>query len=459
MSTTAVHRIELPIMFPHGLSAGESAAGNVLPIARNGRGEPVLRGSALAGALRHTWGRDADAPLTAERLFGAARGADDAIRARSRLELPDSVIDCGASGPIARTHNQINRHTGAALEGALYSIEALPPLARTTIVLWLFVDESLDVHGPQVAARLAGYFDNGLLLGGKSNRGLGMARLADTPRHRRYDLRDLDDHAAYLDDHRAWRTGSANPTGEPVEPNPPDANVLVVDFMLRVPRGQDMLVADHEAFDGKVVPQQVTTADGRTCVRLPGSSLRGAMRSWINRLAAREGRPVADSLPNYRKIRQEEGTYDGDTIGRTFLSREQINAGVRSECPVANLFGSFAAAGRLHISDALAEVPAQAIQQRMHVAVDRITGGACEGLLFSNQVVTAEPEARPAFPVRLLLRDPTDDEARWIADTLKAIDLGLIRIGSSKAGGRLALAERPTARGPQSEAFAFEVHA
>ena len=85
------------------------------------------------------------------------------------------------------------------------------------------------------------------------------------------------------------------------------------------------------------------------------------------------------------------------------------------------------------------------------MAVDRVTGGANEGFFFQNTVLA--PARRAVFRVKLRVERPSADEARWLASAVRAIDRGLMRVGSSKAGGRLALAAPPQAQGPEAEAF------
>jgi hypothetical protein len=43
----------------------------------------------------------------------------------------------------------------------------------------------------------------------------------------------------------------------------------------------------------------------------------------------------------------------------------------------------------------------------------------------------------------MLVKNIQEHEAKWLAQTLKALHLGLLRVGSSKAAGRLELAEQP----------------
>ena len=75
----------------------------------------------------------------------------------------------------------------------------------------------------------------------------------------------------------------------------------------------------------------------------------------------------------------------------------------------------------------------------MHVAVDRITGGAAESMLFDNAVLTSEDI--DFFDVLVWVRNPELREIIWLKRSLQAMHDGLIRIGSSKSSGRLTIRE------------------
>lgn len=454
--TKTIHRYSLPLVFPSGLSAGEDRSGNVITIARDGAGRPVLRGSSLAGVLRQAWRNASNGDRTLpenEKIFGAAKGASEAMLTPSKLQIPDVLIDCGSCRELERTHQLINRHTGSVLSGALFSLEALPPQAKADLVLWLEDSGELDQDAERMASVFAGFFEDGLLVGGKSNRGVGLARLAAPAVYRRYDMAKSDDAAAWLDDHRNWRLGKPLSEGRKVEPESAGRDVLVVDFTLRIPRGQDCLIGDGAGFDSAVKAQEVPAVDGKTYWRLPGSSLRGVMRNWVTRLAVRSGATVADSLVCYRSFDDEK------EYGRSLPWAHQTDRSHKTEtdCVISKLFGWLNQAGRIHIADSLSPKNEAAMQVRAHVAVDRVTGGACEGFFFQTPTLIGEEKVGPAFPVRMIIRDPEEREAQWLADTLKAIHIGVLRIGSSKAGGRLALSATPEARGKFHEKFHFEV--
>jgi len=481
-----IHGLFLSLEFPAGIAPGEGGEYNTLTIARNGAGRPVLRGTALAGALRHACTRHllregmqgAKLDERVKSFFGYALGDDErAGGEESRLQVSDCVLELGevSSGKVPiRTHHLRNRHTGTVADGGLFSLEACPPGTRTKAALWLRDDDTAD-EGRRFLATLLGLIQRGLALGGKTARGLGWVSLDGQPVYREYDLTAPDGYADWLDDHRAWRSGAADrPSGETLHAAPAaGADVLQITLVLGIPRGQDLLVGDGQGLDHEIEPQRVQGADGAWYWRIPGGSLRGAFRAWIARLAARDGTrgQVADNVPRHvnreRRVWRgelvpETEVFSGDNLGWCFLPKADRRSGqARSECPVAALFGSVFQAGRIFISDAYArcsdsgpDAGRPEEQLRKHVAVDRITGGAAESMLFDNTVLTALPDGRsPQFKFTLRVQDARDHEAEWLAKAVGALDLGLIRIGSSKSSGRLALVVPPIAQGPGSEHF------
>lgn len=468
MATTCVHRLALSLVFPAGVAPGAGKeAGNRLALARNGRGEAVLRGSAVAGALRHAWQatsrRRSEADV--QRWFGHAAEGETGVDRPSPLRVCDMRLETGHARELLRHHNATDRHTGAVRPEGLFTLEALPPGTTGHALLDLHLDATEDDEAALTFLReLVGLLAAGVVLGGHAARGLGHVRLVGPARHRRFDLGTLDGLAAWLDE--SWRQrdlgGEQDAVdGMPFEGTPPE-QVLVVDFTLAVPRGQDLCIGEGTGCDHEIEPQRVHCADGTLRWRLPGSSLRGVMRTWVTRLAARDGRSVADSAQRYLD-RGRPAT--GDELGWGFddertrlkkldaLAQTPESLDTLVPCPLMRLFGSLYSASRIHVADALSRAARDVrsgrdVQTRRHVAVDRITGGASEGFLFDHQALL-----EGVFDVRLTVQAPSADEARWLAQTLRAIDYGLIRLGSSKSAGRLALAGPVRATGPQHQAF------
>lgn len=437
-----VLRLELKLVFPEGLHPGENRNGNHAFIARDGKGHPVLRGTALAGTLRHAW--EDKHPSDHNTWFGNALDADSIDRNSSPLRVQDMVLNTGSANTSVRTHIALDRHRGSVIDGGLFSLEALPPGTQARQVLQLEIFDDQKVEAKTFLQSLVTLFDNGLSLGGNSARGLGRVVL-ESSSYREFNLKDIQQRALWLNEMYALRHDSTiTLTGDPL-PLVADATAdqLVVQLTLGIPNAEDLLLGDGQGLDHEMEPQVIRAADGREYWRIPGSSLRGVFRAWMTRLAARAGLPVADNVERAldRQARGEKLT--GEDIARGFDSTGEKPV----ECPIMDLFGSSRSKGRFFISDALSEVPGndENLQHRMHVAIDRITGGANEGFLFDNAVLTHGP----TFKTTLQINTPGEQEVAWLCATLRALDVGVLRIGSSKAGGRMGILDL-SAKGSRS---------
>ncbi|ETX06257.1 RAMP superfamily CRISPR-associated protein [Candidatus Entotheonella palauensis] len=359
-----MHGVFLTLEFPAGLAPGEGGEFNVLRLARNGAGQPVLRGTALAGALWHAYWQHLREMDEAERLaqvrayFGEALNEESPESGEeSRFKVSDCVL---TAAPLTRTHHLRNRHTGAVADAGLFTLELCPRGTTAPVTLWLTDDQPEPDDAVQFLKVLVQCLQSGITLGGHAARGIGLATLQGQAQYRCYELSQVEDYAQWLDDRRASRQDpAAMPTGcEPlhIAADQP-ANDLRITFRLGIPRGQDVLIGDGQGKSHDIEPQRVVAADGKSYWRLPGASLRGLFRGWVTRLAARDGKPVADYAQ--RQLYQGETLPDherwnGNNLGWGFVPEDERKPGNEPNCPVLNLFGSLYRAGRIHISDAYA---------------------------------------------------------------------------------------------------------
>ncbi|NCD33291.1 MAG: hypothetical protein EOL87_07715 [Spartobacteria bacterium] len=460
-------RLVLPLEFPQGICAGEQSDGNSLFIARDGMKRPVLRGTALAGALRHACyqlekqralGDDFTA-MSTDDWFGCASYQDEGTE--SILKVPDCLLQTSDHESYTRTHIAVSRHSGAVLDHALFTLEALPPGTWTDVCLYLETEKEDQKAATAFLRDLVSLFEQGMALGGNTARGLGYAKLRSTPLWRVFDAEHVDEQAELLDEKFAWRKGVIPNTGSPITADDEGAGyVFKLDLKLGMPEGEDLVVGDGAGLDYDLEPQRVLCADGKEHWRIPGSSLRGMLRGWMTRLAARDSRfSVADTADRYRNGTQPVGddlawgfsNAEDRTAIQDRLSKNAGDLSTLITCPVMRLFGSGFSKGRIHVSDAVDPVPVQPNkqQQRSHVGIDRFSGGATEGFFFQNIVLTGDSQ----FPLSITINEPEEYEIDWLISALRALDIGILRVGSSKASGRLAMIERPLAKGPFKEKF------
>lgn len=459
-----IQRIVIPIRFPEGVRMGDGKSlGNTLIQSRNGQNEFLIRGTALTGAIRKWLTKNSDEispDLKIEEWFGSVHNSKNSNQGNeSKIKVFDSVLFSGQStknsGSLSlenRTHNLVDRHSGSVVENGLFSMESLPPGVAANLYLVVECEPELSEFAKKLLYRIVSLLDGHLTLGGSSARGIGRTELRSQALWMQYDLSELQQHAQWLDEGFEFRiSGKVPESGEKVEANYNAPNHLKITLPLSVPRGQDFVIGSGHGDEFDLEPQTVTNSNGSQSWRIPGSSVRGLFRSWFTRQAARAGQPIADSVKRHEERLSRDAKLTGDELGAGFASaKEKLDFQNNPEsikCPVMQLFGSVFSKGRIHIPDCYSESFSNSdSQKRAHVGIDRFTGGSIEGALFHNRTL-----AKGKFQLEIIVDNPKEDEAKWIGDCIRALDFGLIRIGSSKGAGRLSLQEPPDAQGPFKE--------
>lgn len=392
------YRISGVVKFPEGLAAGESRGANAIEIARDGEGLPVLRGTSIAGALRSAL-REAGVPEKSISFwFGDKLEGKNDFKA-SQIVVADVVLDAGKQTPETRMHNQVNRKTGSVADTALFGVEMLPP--QTSGRLLIYVIPRDEQPAENILRALEGAFATTLLLGGNRNRGIGRMDASDVKCYE-FDCSTVEGFAKWQDIRYADRSG-LEPDLSGCAPVSFDAEstqfVKNYKVMFKIPRGEDISVGYGKNLDGDTcAPQYVYDASGAKKWRIPGSTFRGVIRSWMIRLAVKDG---------------------------------------AGEEPILDLFGTLEKRGRIHFADAycLADPKKNGEQRRDHVAIDRFSGGSVQGAKFSSKVLVGNC----AFEMDVSVVAPKANELEWLKKTLLAIHLGVISIGSSKASGLLEI--------------------
>lgn len=167
-------------------------------------------------------------------------------------------------------------------------------------------------------------------------------------------------------------------------------------------------------------------------VYLPGSSLKGAVRSYCEKIGRTVGLKVCNPLDNRT------------SCGRRLEYRAKTEGGAavyRDLCPICRLFGHTVMASHIHFSDAYPS-SAEARQQlnrtseRDGVAIDRVSGAVAVGP-FQLEVVT-----RGEFRTSLLVRNFQLWQVGLLAVALRDIGQQRVPIGFAKSRGlgRISLA-------------------
>lgn len=202
------------------------------------------------------------------------------------------------------------------------------------------------------------------------------------------------------------------------------------------PNAQQTLVRPERDFEA--VPVTASTAGGnRRCV-LPGSSIKGALRTRAERIIrtmAGPGAacdPVGDSCG--RRLADEEDRlirqHGRDLDGRMKVARELY----RQSCPACRMFGSALMGSRLTVSEACSDNAVTKVFDNL--AVDRFTGGAlatakfdtCPVIkgTFSGSLTLERMEPWQVGLLAFLIRDMMDEDLRLGSRTFRGF--GRVRV-------------------------------
>lgn len=203
-------------------------------------------------------------------------------------------------------------------------------------------------------------------------------------------------------------------------------NELRLDFRI-APQGPLLIKSGQEAgADPTLLDMNFVRTNhaelGRT-VFLPGSSLKGTVRSYCEKIGRTVGLNVCDPLGSKscgRQLEQKARTGSGAEI------YEKL-------CPICRLFGHTVMASHVWFSDAYPTPETikavNATEERDGVAIDRISGAVAVGP-FQLEVVT-----KGAFEAQLTVRNFQLWQIGLLAIALRDLGAGRVPIGFAKSRG------------------------
>lgn len=365
-------RSETPISVG-GVGAGETD----FALAVNGKGEYYIPGTGLAGPMRHWFERRVkDNEDLARKLFGFQKQGTDEGRA-SMLTVKDAPVTLPAGMSEERRDGiGIDRVTGGTATAIKFDRAVLP--RGSTIGLEMEMDlppEENDTMLFKAALRriLDALCCGEIPLGASKTRGLGQVRM-DSVKSESHDFSGKAGLLSWLRSSgpTAENLDTALPPGDSLELEPEQSLTVTIEWEadgpVMVKSGAEGATVDIVPLVGAVSPTDVAAV-------FPGSSIKGALRSRTETI-----------------IRTVKGI-DAEPVNdrKGFLDQQNdTNLGL-----VTDLFGSTEQAGRLSIPDIYQEASRISLEDYLqeqfndwgrkedHVAIDRFTGGASKGALYS----------------------------------------------------------------------------
>jgi CRISPR/Cas system CSM-associated protein Csm3 (group 7 of RAMP superfamily) len=412
ISHTLILEGQLEATEPLHVGGADSSHESDMALAVDGLGRYYLPGSSLAGAIR-AW----DGAAEEDALWGFSASGDQGHA--SHILIDDAPTEGGALPELWHGVG-IDRVTATAAEGIKFDRQVLPAGTRFAFRLQLEIPKKggLDAGRIWMAQLRDALLQGRIPLGAGTTRGLGRVRL-----DQRADLREINwtSRSKFLAALESKAVGERAPQPwHAKDPKPSNEVVVRVHWQ---PLGPVMSKAGR---DGSAVAALPFTAAIRTAVNggesqrviaLPGSSIKGALRVHAERIMRTVlGLQITDNAShldqvNVPLVSQLFGIARPST--RTDTDPAKAPSGGKGWLRVPTIFSDI----RLPVSqwEALAEQPEawtatgwnrdgeKRLYRADHVAIDRWTGAAADGLLFSG----VEPAASAQWdPIELRFHTP-----------------------------------------------------
>ena len=406
------------------------------------------------------------------RLFGDVAPTDANVPTRSvarasNVWVYDAYAQTDTLAEDPQTHVRdgvgIDRQTRTAAKNVKFNQEVLPA-KNVTFPLQLKVQAPTEADAKEFAQLLAvvlAEWEAGRgRLGGNVARGLGAFTLKNVV-CRRQNL-TVDSLMAYLaaddvpwqvyEEDEVWLVQGLQMARENVRSKKVVAGnagtILTINFNIHMENFSlvnDPVVAALSKFDH--APQLTMAVGERGEPVLPGSSLRGALRSRAEKIArtlatihavekeatfaqARttfyRSCPACDPLKN-----QWSAPLANCNIRLTIPKKEEVAQ--TQICLSCQLFGNSRRGSRLWVADGTWQLPSLNINQwqvQDFLAIDRFTGGGMDGAKFD-----AAPLVGAQFQTALTLHNPQAWELGWLALVLRDLAAGGMRLGFGAAKG------------------------
>lgn len=411
---------------PVHIGGMEGDADTDLALAMNGQGEYYIPGTSLAGALRGWMSKpfstnddpkenkdslkNPEHPIN--QLWGFQNNnqghASFIIINDAQVALPDGMTI------EIREGVGIDRHTGAAADQIKYSRAILPK--GVTFPLNIMLDCQTDQSPDEIWQLLLALEKGDIRIGAAKTRGLGKISLQVTTIEK-HDLNSAEGlfnsllHQNLQQDWQQIKQETVNRVGAYKTPGKLSLKITWK------PRDPVMVKAEGDGIAVDILPL-VSQVTGKVHFVIPGSSIKGVLRAHAERIVRTlleiDISPDSQGKPKFdEQIRLSKGDKQIELIDIIFGAAEKSNTeqsqGKISALSVDDCYATISMISEhwsavqnaakseneefkdfhkalkkaLEIPEGSDDKPFRKLQPAMHVAVDRWTGGAADGMLYS----------------------------------------------------------------------------
>ena len=347
------------------------ALGNVDTVLRTPQGQAYLQGSSLAGALKDYALKNLGESRTAA-ILGSTKGSGSLI-------VSDAYFSLDARQEM-RPRLRINDHSASADDRGKFDVAHMAAGSRFSFELTWLGTEQTEAETKDVEQLLSALNSGLILLGGQKSNGFGRVELTVT--RQRYNLMDDTDRTRWLERKFNGKTVCLSA----IQPE------NIVTFILHG-QADRILVKDSAPVHEKGGSVTVNLTENGQPI-LPGSSIKGAVRGQVKRIAGYLG--IGDERVNA-------------LFGRKAQKNDQ---GV---------------AGRVRFEDVSLSPYKQKISR---IRINRFTGGVMNTGLFNEEPLCSK--------LTLKITAPADDSVGCglLVYALRDLGSGMYNLGSGDAIGQ-----------------------
>ena len=334
------------------------------------QGHPYFQGASLSGALREYHRRTYGAAMN-DALFGS-------LRSMGHLVISDGTF-AGSPAWETRPRLRINGKTGTASDGGKFDVAHLPVGTKLLFsITWMGTEED-EAELSQIEQMLAALHQGIIRLGAQKANGFGQVRLE--VRKQIYHMFEAKDRTAWLKE---------QDLAVPIT-LPPVAQPGVITLVLQ--GFADRVLVKSGAAERRNQKNVTVPIQEQGVPILPGSSVKGAIRSRVSQIAA--------------------------ILGQTGVAEQLFGRGSAGE--------DNGVAGAVIVDDVRLSNRKQEISR---IRINRFTGGVVRKGLFTEEPVCSPVTLKLTVPERL------EPLCSYLVYALRDLGLGLYNLGSGGSIGR-----------------------
>jgi CRISPR/Cas system CSM-associated protein Csm3 (group 7 of RAMP superfamily) len=387
-----------------------------LSLALNGQGQYYIPGTSLAGAFRGWLEANSGNQIQSQDIKNLFGHQDKDNGHASFLLIEDAVIKNSKDfKQEIRDGVGIDRYTGTAADKTKFDRAILPTGTEINLNLTLEVDsnDSESISKTLLVTLIKALQESKIRLGAAKTRGLGKVRLQENLSIKERCFQNRENLLASL-------RGEGNAIAlDQISTASLDTETPQLDLTIHwQPQGALMVKSAADGIAVDILPL-VSAKNGKTTFVIPGSSIKGALRSQAERImrTVLSTHQIVDRFND-----QVEVPIVTEIFGKSPKKDEKGNIGLlyiedcyaKLSMPADEWEKVRASTNELELRqtlDYLATLDAinarlRNTQQAFHVAIDRWTGGAADSFLYSN----LEPMSVDWEPIQISLKLPQKGE-------------------------------------------------